>query len=146
MEELSVEEISLEGSGQEADPYMEAIRTDLLKIEDHDEIGSLDLDLLAVSGADRIATVDDLQKQGAVKATRIGSDISTPAIMSFPDPEHGSIDPFMTTGFAFLLPVALLLALVAFIRRIGSLSGNGSKAEFVALFMGMAGLAALAVI
>ena len=54
--------------------------------------------------------------------------------------------PLQSTGVAYLLPIALLLALLAFVKKMVGGDVAGPKVEFFALIMGMAGLAALAMV
>ncbi len=143
MEELSIDEFAADEMPVDHDPYLEMFAGDRLMPVELAEVDLQKLDLARFSTLDGSTAPVTRAARTQVPARSIHLEQELPPI---PQQEYGTLNPMMSTGFAFLLPVALLFALVAFISRIGNLDRQGSRAETIAVLMGMAGLAALAMV
>ncbi len=143
MEELAIDEFAVDEIPADHDPYLEMFAGDRLMPVELAEVDLQQLDLARTPTLGGSAAPGSRAAMPQVNPRSIDIERELPSI---PHQEYGTLSPMMSTGFAFLLPVALLFALVAFISRIGNLNQQGSRAEAIALLMGMAGLAALAMV
>lgn len=135
-------------AGHTRDPYLQMLPAELAAWDtvDHNRMASLDLLAGPVLRTGSNVTGPQLlriEKASTVRATY--AFVPKVPAAPLPDPEVSPMgSPLIITGFALLVPVALLLALLLILQRFLK-NDNASTAVVVALLMGLVGLAALAV-